>query len=94
MATVFRYGPYVFFSDDGVPPGTEHFWTFGPWPWYSDAVIITAHPFALAGANRSMAVTSISSRAAPYGERFIDCTVRNVGVDWVNYAIWIGGVGP
>jgi hypothetical protein len=94
MATVFRYGPYVWFSEDGVPPGTEHFWTFGPWPWYSDAVIITAHPLALAGANRSMAVTSISSRAAPNGERFIDCTVRNVGSDWVNYAIWIGGVGP
>jgi len=56
MATVFRYGPYVWFSEDGVLPGTEHFWTFGPWPWYSDAVIITAHPFALAGANRSMAV--------------------------------------
>ena len=94
MATLFHYGPYAWVSTHGIPPGAEHFWTFGPWPWYADAVTITAHPLALAGADRRMTVTSISSRAAPNGERFIDCTVRNVGPDWVNYAVWIGGVAP
>ena len=94
MATVFRYGPYVWISADGAPPGAQHFWTFGPWPWWGKAVFITATPFSLAGANRSMTVTSISSRANAIGENFIDCTVRNIGPDWVNYALWIGGVTP
>jgi hypothetical protein len=77
-----------------MPPGAEHYWTFGPWPWYANAVTITAHPFALAGLNRTLAVKDISVRANAAGERFIDCTVRNVGTDPVNYAVWLGGVAP
>ena len=77
-----------------MPPGAEHYWSFGPWPWYAYAVAITAHPLALAGHDRALAVTGISVRTTPTGERFIYCTVRNVGPDPVNYAVWLGGVAP
>ncbi len=94
MAKLFHYGPYTWISTYGMPPGAEHYWWFGPWPWYAYAVAITAHPFAMAGRDRTLAVTSISVRATPTGERFIYCTVRNVGPDPVNYAVWLGGVEP
>ena len=93
MATVFHYGPYASISTFGLPPGGEENWWFGPWPRYADAVTITAHPLALAGADRKMEVTNIRSGASPNGDRFMYCTVRNVGVDSANYAVWIGGVG-
>ena len=92
MATPFHFGPYVSVSEFGIPPDAEEFWTFGPWPWYATAVVITAHPLALSGADRALAVISISARVNPVGERFIDCTVRNVGTDSANYAVWLGGV--
>ena len=94
MATLVRYGPYVWFSEDGAPPGAVHAWSFGPWPWWGQVVSITAQPFSTAGADRHMEVTSISSHAAPDGARFIDCTVRNLGPDWTSYALWLGVVGP
>jgi hypothetical protein len=94
MASIFLYGPYAWVSDSGAPPGTVHHWTFGPWPWYADSVSIVAHPLALAGADRSMAVTDVVSRAAPDGSRFISCTVTNVGPASANYAVWIGGIQP
>ena len=94
MATIFHYGPYAWVSIGGMPPGAAHGWSFGPWSWYADAVSITAHPLALAGADRMLEVTEIRVRAAPNGDRFVYCTVRNVGVDPVNYAVWIGGVAP
>ncbi len=94
MATLFHYGPYAWVSRFGMPPGTEHIWLFGPWPWYADVVAITAHPLALAGADRTLAVTSISARVTPAGDRFIYCSIRNVGQDAVNYAVWLGGVAP
>ena len=92
MASVFRYGPYASISTFGLPPGGEEYWWFGPWPWYADAVTFTAHPLALAGANRTMEVTHVSSGASPNGDRYMYCTVRNVGTDSANYAIWIGGI--
>ena len=92
MAQIFHYGPYAFVSAHGMPPGAEHFWTFGPWPWYASAVSVVAHPLALAGADRTLAVTSVTVRAAANGERFLDCTVTNVGQDSANYAVWLGGV--
>lgn len=94
MASVFLYGPYAWVSAAGAPPGAVHSWTFGPWPWYADAVTITAHPLALAGADRSLTVSDVSSRAAPNGDRFISCNVRNLGPAAVNYAVWVGGVAP
>ena len=94
MANLFLYGPYASVSDDGLPPGAEEYWYFGPWPWYADAVAIVAHPLALSGADRTMTVTSITARAAPNGDRYIYCTVRNVGEDPANYAVWLGGVAP
>jgi hypothetical protein len=94
MATLFHYGPYVFASVHGMLPGTEHLWSFGPWPWYANAVTITAHPLHLAGADRTLEVRNITARVTPAGERFIHCIVRNVGVDNVNYAVWLGGVAP
>ena len=92
MASLFHFGPYAWVSMHGMPPGAAHSWTFGPWPWYANAVVITAHPLALAGANRSLTVTDIKATAAPSGDRFISCIVRNVGPDSVNYAVWLGGV--
>jgi len=92
MTSVFRYGPYAWVSEFGMPPGAQHSWSFGPWPWYANAVVITAHPLHLAGADRSLEVTNISARAAPNGDRFINCVVRNVGPNSVNYAVWLGGV--
>ena len=71
MATVFHYGPYASISTFGLPPGGEENWWFGPWPWYADAVTITAHPLALAGADRKMEVTNIRSGASPNGDRFM-----------------------
>jgi hypothetical protein len=65
MATLFRYGPYVWFSEDGAPPGAVHAWSFGPWPWWGQVVSITAQPFSTPGADRHLEVTSISSHAAP-----------------------------
>jgi hypothetical protein len=94
VPSTFLYGPYASVSWFGLPPGAEESWSFGPWPWYADAVVITAHPLAETDLDRTMEVIRISSRAAPDGERFIDCTVRNVGRDSANYAIWIGGVAP
>ena len=35
MATLFRYGPYVWISEDGAPPGAVHAWSFGPWPCFA-----------------------------------------------------------
>jgi hypothetical protein len=94
MANNFLYGPYVWASAFGAPPGAVHFWTFGPWPWYANAVTITAHPLTLAGADRSLKATDVVARVAPNGDRFISCTVTNVGPSSVNYAVWIGGVQP
>ncbi len=96
MATVFHYGPYASVSapPGSLPPGAEHNWSFGPWPWYGYAVIITAHPLFLAGLDRKLAVTSISSGVSPSGDRYVHCTVRNVGRDAANYAVWLGGVAP
>jgi hypothetical protein len=96
MASLFHYGPYVYVGPwgQGLPPGGRHDWVFGPWPWYAYAVTITAHPFFLSGADRTLAVTSVSSRAAPDGNRYIYCTIQNVGNDPANYAVWLGGVAP
>jgi hypothetical protein len=93
MATLFLYGPYVSVSDSGLPPGAQETWFVGPWPW-SGAVVVTAHPLALAGADRTMTVTSVTSQAAPNGDRFIFCTFQNVGVDPANYVFWVGGATP
>jgi hypothetical protein len=92
MSTLFRYGPYSSISFVGLSPGQEESWWFGPWPWYANAVVVTAHPFALTGADRRLEVTSVSSGASPNGDRFIYCTVRNIGRDPANYAVWLGGV--
>jgi hypothetical protein len=104
MAQIFHYGPYYEISADGaLGPGEEDYWSFGPWEWWAFAVNITAHPFEtirLAGQDCTLAVTSISSRvAAPTGppwrfDRYIYCTVRNVGQDRANYAVYLGGVRP
>ena len=104
MAQIFHYAPYAEISADGaLGPGEEDYWFFGPWDWYAFAVNITAHPFEtirLAGANCTLAVTSISSRVdTPTGppwqfDRYIYCTVRNVGQDRANYAVWLGAVRP
>ena len=94
MATLFLYGPYASVSDFGLPPGAEETWVIGPWPWYANAVVGTAHPLHLEGADRTMTVTSTTAQATPNGDRFIYCTVQNVGVDPANYALWVGGVAP
>ena len=94
MATPFNYGPYANTAGAGLAPGQEQSWSFGPWPWYADAVIVTAHPLSRRGADQTMKVTSVSSHSNPAGERFIFCTVRNVGQDSTYYAIWLGGVKP
>ena len=94
MATPFNYGPYANFDSEGLAPGDQDSWTFGPWPWYADAVCITAHPLSRSGSNQAMAVTSVSARSNAAGERFIDCTVKNVGPEDTFYAIWLGGVAP
>jgi hypothetical protein len=94
MANTFLYGPYVWVSEDGAPPGTVHLWTWGPWPWYANEVIVTAHPFALAGANRQVEVTSQNMQAAPDGNRYLHANVHIIGPDWTNYAVWLGGVSP
>lgn len=93
MATPFLYGPYADLSST-LSPGSERQWWIGPWPWYAKAVVVTAHPIALAGADRSMEVTRVWSQASPNGDRFINCTVRNVGPDPAYYAVWLGGVSP
>jgi hypothetical protein len=41
-----------------------------------------------------MEVTRVWSQASPNGDRFINCTVRNVGPDPAYYAVWLGGVSP
>lgn len=94
MASVFLYGPYTYVSDSGMPPGTDHFWAFGPWSWYGDAVTVTALPLALSGADRQMAVTAVSMQAKPNGDRILYATVHNVGPDPANYTVWVGGVAP
>ena len=94
MANLFLHGPYASVSDFGLAPGADETWMIGPWPWYANAVSATAHPIALSGADRTMTVTRITSQAAPNGDRFIFCTVQNVGVDSANYALWVGGVAP
>jgi hypothetical protein len=57
-------------------------------------VIVTAQPIARSGIDRRMEVTRISSSANAAGERFIHCTVRNVGANSAYYAVWLGGVKP
>ena len=53
MANIFRYGPYTFVSANGIlGPGEEMSLAFAPWDWWGDSVTVTAHPFALAGADR------------------------------------------
>ena len=90
MPTLFHYGPYTYVGY--FPPGAQHSWGFGPWPWYAKAVVVTADPIQMPGQDRSLSVTSVTFRAAPNGDRFLYCTVRNVGIDPVNYSVWIGGV--
>lgn len=91
MATLFLYGPYLSVSDSGLPPGAQEFWSFGPWPWGGTALIISANPLSFAGLDRTTAVTNITSNASPNGDRFVFCTVTNVGPDPVNYEVWLGG---
>jgi hypothetical protein len=94
MAQVFLYGPYSYVSDDGMPAGADHYWWFGPWSWYADAITVTAHPLALEGADRRLSVTAVSVEANANGDRMLYATVHNDGPDSANYAIWIGGVSP
>lgn len=88
MASVFLYGPYTFVSDSGMPSGADHFWSFGPWAWYADAVTVTAHPLALSGADRQLEVTAVSMEAMPNGDRMLHATVHNLGPDPANYEVW------
>ncbi len=93
MPSIFRYGPYAVVTDDGaLDPGAEHTWFFGPWPWYSQVVDAIAHPLHLAGTERHLQVTRVSSQAGPTGERFVWVTVRNVGADSANYVMYLGGI--
>jgi hypothetical protein len=95
MAQIFHYGPYSSISTD-LDPGFEEQWTFGPWDWGGFCVTITPTPIFPVGANRNLnlAVTSISSRVDPNGDRFIHATVRNVGSDPGKYQLFVGGVQP
>ena len=90
MATAVRYGPYAVVSASGFPAGTEHAWSFGPWPWYADVPTVSAHPLHREGLNRAMTVLSSSLRVNGSGDRFLDCRIRVIGPDPVNYAIWLG----
>jgi hypothetical protein len=94
MAQIFHYGPYTSVSRVGLPPGKEETWTWGPSDWYASTVTITAHPLHRSGSDQALEVSRISARAAVNGGRFINATVRNVGRDPVNYAVWLGGVRP
>jgi hypothetical protein len=53
---------------------------------------VTAHPLALAGADRQLEVTHVSMEANPNGDRYLHATVRNLGPDSANYAAWLGGI--
>jgi hypothetical protein len=78
LATVSLYH-YTFYSPPSLfYPGTERRVSFGPWPWYGKAVVVTAHPFDASNQDRTL-VTDVSVRTTP--DHFVVVTVRNVGVN-------------
>ena len=94
MASIFRYGAYTFVSENGIlGPGQQMSLAFEPWDWWGDSVTVTAHPFALAGANREVEIHGLHTTARPNGNRGIGCYVRNIGPDRVNFAVWVTGIG-
>ena len=44
------------------------------------------------GADRQLEVTHVSMEAKPNGDRYLHATVRNLGPDSANYAVWLGGI--
>lgn len=91
MATVFHLGPWGYASLNGMPPGAEHHWWHTGFA-YGDVVQVTAHPIHRAGREGHMSVTRISSHVSPTGGRTIFFTVRNVGNDPTNYAVFISWI--
>ena len=92
MPSIFHWGPYQIINDEGgLPPGEEDHLYFGPYDWYAYVLTITPHVFSV---NRTLAVTSMSSGKDGNDHRFMYCTVKNVGTEPANYAVWLAGVRP
>jgi hypothetical protein len=70
----------------GMPPNAEHQWVM--WGFQvGDVVDVMAHPFWVAGIERRVQVTDVSSEVDGNGGRRIFFTVRNVGSTWLNYIV-------
>ena len=97
MATLNHY-QYTHYNGSAFQPGDEHRWTFGPWNWRQKAVVLTAQPFDLSTADRTLAVTDLRVRtvpAQPAADHYVEATIRNVGRDAiVIYYMSLVEIGP
>jgi hypothetical protein len=101
MAQVSYFGPFLWFSSSGLPPGAQHSWSWGPNPGFGRSVLVaTAHPEPQffdgpTGTERRLAVTMIQSHRTPIEDHFVHVFVRNVGpqpVGW--YALSLSAINP
>jgi hypothetical protein len=87
MAQTFHFGPFVFATHYGVPPGHEQgFWYTGF--GHGTVFQVTAYPFHLSGATREVRVTGMSVHASE-GSLTLFFTIKNVGPDPVNYMYFV-----
>jgi hypothetical protein len=97
MATVSHY-EYTMYDGSVFYPGTAKYLTSGPWPWAVKGIVVTAHPFDLSTAYRTLKTSDIQLRttpAQPVADKWLDFTVRNVGQDSiVIYYIALDVISP
>jgi hypothetical protein len=92
MATI-TYGPNAV-SVNFLPPGGEEHWQLMGFA-LSSTVQISAHPFSLKdGKDRKCMVTNIEYEAAPDGSRRVFFTVKNTGIEFLNYKVVTSWIGP
>lgn len=92
MATI-TYGPNAV-SVNFLPPGGEEHWQLMGFA-LSSTVQISAHPFSLKdGKDRKCMVTNIEYEAVPDGSRRVFFTVKNTGIEFLNYKVVTSWIGP
>jgi hypothetical protein len=90
MASVAHYGPCTPAGYAAVAPGEESSWSF-KLEWYGKVVTVMAHPIADAPGTHQVLVTDVTSLVnSGSDDRYITCTVRNVGPDDARYSVWLG----
>jgi hypothetical protein len=96
MASTFAWKyDYVAPSPGWLAPGSERTVSFGPAPLTNGAIAVTAVPFRASGPVGQGAATLEVTRVLikRSGEdRWVVATIKNLGPDWANAQVVVGGV--